>query len=90
MKTYTELSNVNSLDDVDCVDSDETSWKLISAKILYKSGIMSHMFSTSSPYFINMVLYFIALESLPFRPFLFHFTISICNFVFSVSLYQYL
>ena len=38
MKTYTELSNVNSIEDVDCVDSDETSWKLINAKILYKSG----------------------------------------------------
>ena len=38
MRTYTELSNVNSLEDVDCIDSDETSWKLINAKILYKSG----------------------------------------------------
>jgi hypothetical protein len=41
MRTYTELSNVNSLEDVDCIDSDETSWKLINAKILYKSGILN-------------------------------------------------
>ncbi|XP_028393540.1 nucleoporin NUP188 homolog isoform X2 [Dendronephthya gigantea] len=39
MKTYTELSKVNSLDDVDCIDSDETSWKLLNAKILYKSVV---------------------------------------------------
>ena len=44
MKTYTELSNVNSLDDVDCIDSDETQWKLINAKILYKSGICTEGF----------------------------------------------
>lgn len=40
MKSYTELSNVNSVQDVDCIDYDETSWKLINAKILYKSGMM--------------------------------------------------
>ncbi|CAB4003098.1 Hypothetical predicted protein, partial [Paramuricea clavata] len=39
MKTFTELSNVNSLEDVDCIDSDETSWKLLNAKILYKSVV---------------------------------------------------
>jgi hypothetical protein len=42
MKTYTELSNVNSLEDVDCIDSDETSWKLLNAKILYKSGMVNN------------------------------------------------
>lgn len=38
LKSFTEPSNVNSLEDVDCTDSDETLWKLINAKILYKSG----------------------------------------------------
>ena len=38
MDSYTEPSNVNSLEDVDCTDADETLWKLINAKILYKNG----------------------------------------------------
>ena len=44
MKSYTEPSNVNSLEDVDCTDSDETLWKLINAKILYKSGMLCELF----------------------------------------------
>ena len=38
MDSYTEPSNVNSLEDVDCTDADETLWKLLNAKILFKNG----------------------------------------------------